>query len=145
MKTVLQKNISPRFEFGFGLSYTNFEYSGLHLERTAFAEGESGGDIELVKAWERGEATPMVEGISRAFWLHKPAYEVGFWVKNVGKVFGGEVSDPNYFSLLFLLIKAFFRVRSHNCMSTSRAPLVNPRRSFVDLRTRRSTLVKGSG
>jgi hypothetical protein len=52
-----------------------------------------------VKAWERGEATPIAVGMSRAFWLHKPAYKIGFWVQNAGKVYGGEVS------LLILSIK----------------------------------------
>ena len=63
----------------------------MQAEKIAFAEEESEGDVELVKAWERGEATPIAVGSSRAFWLHKPAYRVGFWVQNVGKVFGGEV------------------------------------------------------
>ena len=48
--------------------------------------------MELVKAWERGEATPIAVGISRAFWLHKPAYKFSFLVQNAGNVFGGDVS-----------------------------------------------------
>jgi len=64
----------------------------LQAEKIAFADEETGGDVELVKAWERGEATPIAVGISRAFWLHKPAYKIGFWVQNAGKVFGGDVS-----------------------------------------------------
>ena len=63
------------------------------MQKIAFAEQEENkGDAELVKAWERGEATPIAEGMSRAFWLHRPTYKVGFWVKNTGNVYGGEVS-----------------------------------------------------
>jgi beta-glucosidase len=29
------RNITPRFEFGFGLSYTNFEYSNLQISATS--------------------------------------------------------------------------------------------------------------
>jgi beta-glucosidase len=62
------------------------------VEKIAFAQEESDGDAELVRAWEGGKATPIAEGMSRAFWLHKPAYRAGFWVQNTGKVYGGEVS-----------------------------------------------------
>ena len=92
MLTFLQKNITPRYEFGFGLSYTQFEYSELEVEKIAFAEEENSDDAELVKRWENGEATPIAEGMSRALWLHKPAYRVFFLVENVGNAYGGEVS-----------------------------------------------------
>lgn len=69
------------------------------MEKIAFAEEESKDDAARVEAWENGQVTPVEEGISRAFWLHRPAYEVGFWVQNTGSVFGGEVKLD--FSLSF--------------------------------------------
>jgi len=44
-----------------------------------------------VLAWENGDATPIAEGSSRAFWLHRPAFTVSFTVENSGSVFGGEI------------------------------------------------------
>jgi len=45
----------------------------------------------LVSAWENGEATPIAEGSSSAFWLHTPAFTVSFTVANSGGVYGGEI------------------------------------------------------
>lgn len=107
------------------------------MEKIAFAQEENEGDAELVRAWEQGEATPIAEGISRAFWLHRPAYEVGFWVQNVGTVYGGEVSFQSMcrsFSHSYFLKLC---VRSHNCTLPSLALLVNLLLSFVGLRIRR--------
>ncbi|KAH6904389.1 cellulose-binding beta-glucosidase [Coprinopsis sp. MPI-PUGE-AT-0042] len=83
-------NITPRFEFGFGLSYTTFEYSQLSISKKQ--QGPSS-DQDLIRAWEGGEATPQLPGISRAFWLHQPAYEVTFNVKNTGPVYGGDIAQ----------------------------------------------------
>ena len=64
-----QKNIIPRFEFGFGLSYTTFNYSDLSIQ--AIEAGDDPADVASVLAWENGNATPIAEGSFRAFWyLH---------------------------------------------------------------------------
>ncbi|KAJ8517606.1 hypothetical protein ONZ45_g5248 [Pleurotus djamor] len=78
-------NITPRFEFGFGLSYTKFEYSNLHVTKI---DGKGGA---LETAWAAGKASPHAQGSSTALWLHRPAFKVTFDVKNVGKVFGGDI------------------------------------------------------
>ena len=90
------------------MSYTTFKYSALSI-RTIRA-GDDPSDAASVLAWENGDATPIAEGSSRAFWyvlfdfddpgslrnistirLHRPAFSVSFTVENSGSVFGGEV------------------------------------------------------
>ncbi|KIM41998.1 glycoside hydrolase family 3 protein [Hebeloma cylindrosporum] len=82
-------NIEPRFEFGFGLSYTKFSYAGLHVSKIQTVVSPA--ELPLISAWEKGEATAIEEGSSRALWLHRPAYQATFSVQNTGRVFGGEI------------------------------------------------------
>jgi len=82
------KNITPRFEFGFGLSYTTFAYSNLRIAKLNSPDGTQA-DLEM--AWAAGKASPIGEGSSTALWLHRPAYQVTFDVKNTGSRYGGEI------------------------------------------------------
>ena len=56
-------NIEPRFEFGFGLSYTSFKYSNMQVTEieSSFAEAQT-------KNWEASKPSPNGEGSSAALW-----------------------------------------------------------------------------
>ncbi|KAJ7902731.1 glycoside hydrolase family 3 protein [Mycena olivaceomarginata] len=81
-------NITPRFEFGFGLSYTNFTYSKLDITKVG---GQGSTDAVLEKSWAAGNATPIAQGSSTAVWLHRPLYNVTFEVENTGPIWGGDI------------------------------------------------------
>jgi hypothetical protein len=81
-------NIKPRFEFGFGLSYTSFQYSGLAI--TPVGEDQDQ-DRQLEANWMAGRPGPQGVGSSTALWLHRAAYTVSFMVQNTGQVAGTEV------------------------------------------------------
>ncbi|KAL0950918.1 hypothetical protein HGRIS_007675 [Hohenbuehelia grisea] len=69
-----QANIAPRFEFGFGLSYTKFEYSFLRISGSV-----------------RGRPSASGEGASVDADLHNKVITVQFSVSNVGSVAGTEI------------------------------------------------------
>ncbi|KAI1797754.1 beta-glucosidase [Ganoderma leucocontextum] len=68
-------NIEPRFEFGFGLSYTTFSYSNLKIS------GSTAG----------GSRQSLGPGSSLDPWLHDPVVTVSFTLTNTGSKAGTEV------------------------------------------------------
>ncbi|KAI0083610.1 glycosyl hydrolase family 3 N terminal domain-containing protein [Irpex rosettiformis] len=83
-------NIEPRFEFGFGLSYTTFQYFNLHT--SVISQPDSDSKL-LEDAWAAGKATLIAEGSTTALWLHRPFVKVQFEVQNTGNVDGGEITQ----------------------------------------------------
>ncbi|KAL0952833.1 hypothetical protein HGRIS_007058 [Hohenbuehelia grisea] len=82
------RNITPRFEFGFGLSYTGFAYSNLRIAKVASPDGAQ---ATLERNWAAGKPSPRGVGSSTALWLHRPAFKATFEIENTGAVAGTEI------------------------------------------------------
>ncbi|KAJ4494293.1 glycoside hydrolase family 3 protein [Lentinula lateritia] len=68
-------NIAPRFEFGFGLSYTSFAYSGLSVSGSTSSSSSA----------------PSSPGAILNSWFHDAVVNVTFTVDNNGTVAGNEI------------------------------------------------------
>jgi beta-glucosidase len=76
-----QKNITPRYEFGYGLSYTTFSYSDLGVE--------SAGNASLAAFPD--ESIPIVQGGHPQLW--DVLYNAHINITNTGGVAGHEVAQ----------------------------------------------------
>ncbi|KAL6307374.1 beta-glucosidase [Sparassis latifolia] len=81
-------NITPRYEFGYGLSYTRFGFWNAAATRVPGYDWEYSG---LEQEWDDGVPTPDVEGASVAIYLHRPVIQIQFEVQNLGDIPGTEV------------------------------------------------------
>ncbi|KAH9003047.1 glycoside hydrolase family 3 protein [Lactarius hatsudake] len=78
-------NIAPRYEFGFGLSYTKFKYSDLSIVKNVFPNDPY---TLFEDAWLAGKPA---QTHSTDLWLHIVAFKVTFTVQNTGAVAGTEI------------------------------------------------------
>jgi beta-glucosidase len=95
----LARNTTPRYEFGFGLTYTSFEYSGLQVDVNATAtDGSEAGDAPVYNngTTQNSERNPVVVGGLAS--LFESVGSVTASMANTGSVTAAEVAQ------LYLLI-----------------------------------------
>ena len=80
-----QFNITPRYHFGYGLSYTNFSFSKLTISTTG--KDEHSGSSQYKQHRMRSYANFDNSN------LYEPVYEITFIITNTGRVTGSEVSQ----------------------------------------------------
>lgn len=77
----MARNVTPRYEFGYGLTYSEFSYSDLQAQATV-TNGSS---------WVASNNTALVEGGDPAFW--ETVAQVSCTVQNTGDVAAAEVAQ----------------------------------------------------
>jgi beta-glucosidase len=76
-----QYNITPRYYFGYGLSYTTFSFSNLDVSNAV--------NSKHTTQYQQHRMRPYANiGTSK---LYEPAYEITFTITNTGKIAGSEV------------------------------------------------------
>ena len=120
-------NITPRFEFGFGLGYTMFEYS---LLSTDVVDNGDNPNAELENNWLAGKPGAQVVGASTAPWLHHLVFNVTFRVRNFGDF---DRTEVHRLFLVYLRNTTSAdqknKNRYHNCTCTSATGRVSHHRS----------------
>jgi beta-glucosidase len=112
----LARNITPQYEFGFGLTYTSFEYSDLQVDVNAIATDGSETDNAPVYAngtTQNSENDPVIVGGLAS--LFETVGSVSATVTNTGSVTAAEVGQ------LYLLIPNINATGSDSSVANTRA------------------------